>query len=195
MGRPKWSLPLGNENCLARTIRMLREVVFPIIVVAAEDQKVTGLPSDVVLVRDQIPEKGPLAGISAGLNFLQQDESIYAAYVTACDVPLLTPEFVIAIIDQLGNHDLAVVKEGKFHHPLAGVYRVNLTDRVALLLSADRLRPLFLIEESNSREIDVEELRDIDPHLDSLRNMNTPDQYRDILVASGLPIPDWLDDL
>ena len=195
MGRPKWSLPLGNENCLARTVRMLREVVSSIIVVAAEDQKVTGLPSDVVLVRDQIPEKGPLAGISAGLDFLQNDKSINAAYVTGCDVPLLTPEFVTAIIDQLGNHDLAVVKEGKFHHPLAGVYRVNLADRVASLLSAGRLRPLFLIEESNSREIDVGELRDIDPHLDSLRNMNTPEQYRDILAASGLPIPDWLDDL
>lgn len=193
MGRSKWSLPFGDENCLLRTLRILREVVSPVIVVAADDQDVSRLPSDVTIVRDQIPEKGPLAGISAGLEFLQQEQTISAAYITACDVPLLKPEFVATVIDHLGDRDLAVVKEGKFFHPLAGVYRVNLADRVASLLEQDRLRPLFLIEESNSREIDVEELRDVDPDLDSLRNMNTPQEYRAILESLKLPIPEWLE--
>lgn len=214
MGRPKWSLPIGDETCLQRTIRLMREVTSPIIAVAAEDQSITGLPADVTLVRDQVPEKGPLAGISAGLNYLSkysshstdpswearhwQDASgtpsqITSAYVTSCDVPLLKPEFIASVINELGDHDLAVVKEGNFHHPLAGVYRVSLSERVASLLAEDRLRPLFLIEESNSREIDVEELRDVDPDLASLRNMNTPEEYRSILESLDLPIPDWLD--
>ncbi|MBD3674208.1 MAG: molybdenum cofactor guanylyltransferase [Planctomycetaceae bacterium] len=192
MGRPKWSLPIGDETCLQRTIRILREVTSPIIAVAAEDQPITGLPADVTLVRDQIPEKGPLAGLSAGLEYLQKHTAITSAYVTSCDAPLLNSEFIASVIDQLGDHDLAVVKEGKFYHPLAGVYRVSLSERVASLLAEDRLRPLFLIEESNSREIDIEELRDVDPNLDSLRNMNKPEDYRSILESLDLPIPAWL---
>jgi molybdopterin-guanine dinucleotide biosynthesis protein A len=199
MGQPKWSLPLGDENCLQRTIRILQQVVSPIVVVAAEDQDIRGLPENVKLARDQVPEKGPLAGISAGLESLHWQEAsgtsekITSAYVTACDVPLLKPEFITAIIKKLGDHDLAVVKEEKFHHPLAAVYRVSLADRVKSLLAEDRLRPLFLIEESNSREIDVEELRHVDPELDSLRNMNRPEEYRAILETLDLPVPDWLE--
>jgi molybdopterin-guanine dinucleotide biosynthesis protein A len=192
MGRPKWSLPIGEETCLQRTIRIVREVVSPIVVVAAEDQPVTGLPDDVILTRDRIPEKGPLAGISAGLECLQNQDSIGSAYVTSCDAPLLKPGFIAAVIERLGNHELAVVKEDRFHHPLAAVYRLSLLDRVNELLAADRLRPLFLIEESDSREIDVEELRDIDPHLGSLHNMNTPEEYAKVLETLGWPVPAWV---
>ncbi|MDG2388561.1 MAG: NTP transferase domain-containing protein, partial [Planctomycetaceae bacterium] len=112
------------------------------------------------------------------------------AYVTACDVPLLKPAFVAAIISQLAAYDLAVVKEGKFYHPLAAVYRLDLAERVASLLGADRLRPFFLIEESNSREIEVNELRRVDPDLESLRNMNTPSEYEEVLRSLGLSAPE-----
>jgi len=178
MGRPKWSLPLGSETCLLRTIRILQEVVSPIVVVAAEDQQITGLPQEIILTRDRIPEKGPLAGISAGLECLKHEHGITSAYVTSCDVPLLKPEFVAAVIERLDERELGVVKEETFHHPLAAVYRLSLADRVRKLLDADRLRPLFLIEESDSREIEVEELRPVDPEFDSLRNMNTPEDCR-----------------
>jgi molybdopterin-guanine dinucleotide biosynthesis protein A len=190
MGRPKWSLPLGDENCLLRTIRILSEIVAPIVVVAAEDQYITGLPTGVILVRDDIPEKGPLAGLSAGFEALKSQPQIHSAYVTACDVPLLKPEFVTTIISQLESFELAVVKEEEFYHPLAAVYRVNLADRVRSLLAADRLRPLYLIEESHSRDIDVNALRHVDPNLESLRNMNTPADYRDVLQHLGLPVPE-----
>ena len=93
MGRAKWSLPVGHENCLQRTIRILQDIVAPIVVVAAEDQNITGLPEGVTLVRDEIPEKGPLAGLSAGFDALISSSSINSAYVTACDVPLLKPAF------------------------------------------------------------------------------------------------------
>jgi molybdopterin-guanine dinucleotide biosynthesis protein A len=190
MGRPKWSLPVGEENCLQRTIRILQQVVFPVIVVAAEDQNITDLPDGVTLVRDEVPEKGPLAGLSAGFDALKSNSQIHSAYVTACDVPLLKPAFVATIISQLKNHDLAVVKEAKFYHPLAAVYRLDLADRVASLLGADRLRPFFLIDESNSREIEVNELRHVDPDLESLRNMNTPSEYQEVLQSLGLSVPE-----
>lgn len=179
MGQEKWALPWGQETLLQRTVRILSEVVTPVVVVAAEGQHVSGVPDTAILVRDRISEQGPLAGLHAGLEALSRLERIPidAAYVTACDTPLLKPAFVKAIIGRLDTHELAVAKEGKFHHPLAGVYRLSLADRIDRLLKAGRNRPLFLIEESDTCEIDVEQLRSADPELDSLRNCNTPEDY------------------
>jgi molybdenum cofactor guanylyltransferase len=188
MGRDKWSLPWGDETLLTRTIRILAEVVQPVVAVAAEGQPISGLPPETILVRDRFTSQGPLAGLHAGLGALRERASstIEAAYLSACDTPLLKPDFVRGVIDRLDRHELAVPREGKYHHPLAGVYRLSLADRIAGLLAAERNRPLFLIEQSDCREIDVEELRGADPDLDSLRNCNTPEEYASALLKSRL---------
>ena len=53
MGRPKFSLPFGEEVLLQRVCRILSGVVSPIVVVAAADQEVPGLPDGVRVVRDE----------------------------------------------------------------------------------------------------------------------------------------------
>ena len=57
--------------------------------------------------------------------------------------------------------------------------------QVQALLDAGRLRPFFLLESARTREIEVEELRSVDPQLDSLRNTNTPDDYQAALRDAG----------
>ena len=54
------------------------------------------------------------------------------------------------------------------------------------LLEERRLRPLFLVEGCDARVVTEQELRDVDPELESLRDCNTPDAYRDALRAAGL---------
>lgn len=192
MGRPKWSLPFGDETFLERTVRTIEPVVGPRLVVAAADQQLPQLPPSVSVVRDRYPEKGPLAGISAALDALAAfPEPPVAAYVTACDVPLLRPEFVAAIVAELGDNDLALPREDQFFHPLAAVYRISLAETARKLLQQDRLRPVFLVDAARSRMIDVDGLRRIDPGLDSLRNTNTPADYAALLTAAALPVPAW----
>lgn len=184
MGRPKLSLPFGNELMLLRVVRILSEVVHPIVVVAGPNQEVPPLPADVRLLRDEQEHLGPLAGMEVGLRALLQD--VDAVYVSSCDAPLLRPEFVAEMIRRLGEHELAVPREGNFHHPLAGVYRTALADRVRQLLDQERLRPLFLIQESDAVEVPVDELRVVDPQLQSLRNLNRTEDYEAALRLVGL---------
>jgi molybdopterin-guanine dinucleotide biosynthesis protein A len=192
MGRPKWSLRIGEETFLERTLRVLEPVVGPRVVVAAADQQLPELPGDVAVVRDRVPEKGPLAGISGGLDALaDMPDPPDAAYVTACDSPLLRPEFVCAIVDAIGDCDLAVPRDDCFYHPLAAIYRLSLAATARRLVEQGQLRPQFLIEAARSRIVDVEDLRRVDPRLDSLRNTNTPEDYAALLTAAGLPVPDW----
>src|SRR5262245_40439806 len=85
MGRPKAWLPFGGERMLPRVVRVLTEVVSPVVVVAAPDQEVPPLPASVHVVRDEERGRGPLEGLAAGLAALAGKAD--AAYLSSCDVP------------------------------------------------------------------------------------------------------------
>lgn len=184
MGCAKALLPFGDEALLQRVVRIVSEVVEPIVVVAAAGQELPPLPAGVRIARDVHEDRGPLAGMGVGLAVLA--DTVAAAYVSSCDVPLLRPQFVRAVVAALGECDAAVPREGQRFHPLAGVYRTSLAPRISALVEAGRLRPLYLIESVRTAELTVETLRRVDPNLDSLRNVNTPEEYRTALRASGL---------
>src|SRR5207244_3557337 len=60
MGRPKAWLPFGDEVMLPRVVRLLGEIVKPVVVVAAPGQDVPPLPADMSVVRDEEKGRGPL---------------------------------------------------------------------------------------------------------------------------------------
>ncbi len=184
MGAPKATLPFGAETMLQRVVRLLGTVVCPIVVVAAREQALPPLPDGVSVTRDEREAKGPLEGIRAGLSALP--ESIDAAYITSCDVPLLVPAFVERMIALMGDHDIAVMEVDGFPHPLSAVYRRNTLAHVESLLAGDRLRPAFLFDAVRTRRVQPEEMTVVDPELRTLRNLNTPEDYREALSDAGL---------
>jgi molybdopterin-guanine dinucleotide biosynthesis protein A len=175
MGRPKAWLPFRGEIMLPRVVRLLGEAVAPVVVVAAPEQDVPPLPEAVSVTRDSEKGRGPLQGLAAGLEALRG--RCEAAYLSSCDVPLLRPAFVRHLIDLLGDHAICVPHTEGFHHPLAAVYRLEVLTVVNRLLAEDRLRPVFLFESLPTRVVEAEELRVVDPALQSLRNLNTPEDY------------------
>jgi len=185
MGQAKAWLPFGGEVMLARVVRLLSQVVSPLVVVAAPDQDVPPLPPEVPIVRDEEKGRGPLQGLAAGLAALQGQ--VDAAYLSSCDVPFLRPTFVRRLIDLLGEHAICVPRVGEYHHPLAAVYRVEVVQVVNRLLAEDRLRPVFLFDAVPTRVVEAAELADVDPSFQTLRNLNTPEDYEAALreVAAG----------
>jgi molybdopterin-guanine dinucleotide biosynthesis protein A len=175
MGKPKAWLPFAGEVMLPRVVRLLGEAVAPVVVVAAPGQDVPTLPDGVDVVRDPERGRGPLQGLAAGLEALQGRAD--AAYLSSCDVPFLRPAFVRRLIELLGDHAVCVPRVGGYLHPLAAVYRLEVAPVVARLLAEDRLRPAFLFDEVPTRVLEPEELADVDPSFQTLRNLNTPDEY------------------
>jgi molybdopterin-guanine dinucleotide biosynthesis protein A len=184
MGAPKATLPFGSETMLQRVVRLLGAVVAPIVAVAAREQALPDLPPGVIVTRDEREAKGPLEGLRAGLAALPAD--IDCAYITSCDVPLLVPGFVGRMIELLGDHDIAVMEIDGFPHPLSAVYRRAVLPRVESLLAEDRLRPVFLFDAVRTRRVRPEEMTSVDPELRTLRNLNTPEDYRAALAEAGL---------
>jgi len=212
MGLAKATLPFGRELMLQRVVRLLSQVVAPIAVVAAPAQELPPLPEGVIVTRDEREGRGPLEGLLAGLTALVPH--CEAAYATSCDVPLLVPAFVREMIGRLvdpacragseppmesrtaesgparqaGPTMIAVPVEGQFHHPLAAVYRTNVTQVIGELLAADQLRPVFLFDRVATCRVPVSELTAVDPRLDTLKNLNRPEDYLAALAEAGFAV-------
>jgi molybdenum cofactor guanylyltransferase len=184
MGTAKAMLPFGPETMLARVVRIVGEVAGPVVVVSANGQVLPPLGANAVVVRDSQPNCGPLEGIASGLRPLSE---LDAVFITGCDTPLLRPAFIrrmAAMLDR--HHDAAVPLLDNLPQPLAGVYRPTVLAEVEAMLSAGERRLIELLDRIRVRRINAEELRDSDPELWSLRNLNTPADYQAALAAAGL---------
>ncbi len=171
MGRSKAWLDFGGEPMLGRVVRVVREVVSPVVVACHPGQVLPPLPDDIRLVSDSVSGVGPLAGVLGGMSALAG--SCDAVFVCACDQPLLEVGFVSRLIERLGNHRAVMVRHDDRLHVLTAVYQTDVADllRQKIIEGDHRVRefarlcdPLILTADTFS---------DVDPKLHALRNFNT----------------------
>lgn len=183
MGSPKAWLRFGKETLLQRVVRVLAGTLDPVLVVAAQGQRLPRLPGNAAIVRDPVPDRGPLAGLAAGLDTISRRAD--AAFVCGCDAPFLRPDFVRRLAHLASEADITMpYVEGRLH-PLSAVYRVPVLPVIQELLDAGASRLTMLAERCDCRRVSAPELRDADPELDSLRNINTPEEYERALGVAG----------
>ena len=184
MGTSKAALEWHGSTLLYRTAALLaRTVDGPVVVVAAPGQQLPALPSGVQKVEDPIEGLGPMRGIATGLAAI--GDQAPAAFVCSTDMPFLHPAFVQRVLRQFAKVDTDVVlpKARGFRQPLAAVYRTALADLIANLAADGALRPGMLFEHCRMQQIGDAELLDdaamtrFDPELDSVMNVNSPDDY------------------
>jgi molybdopterin-guanine dinucleotide biosynthesis protein A len=183
MGQPKAWLPFGPEPLLVRVVRLLAGSARPVVVVAAPEQDLPDLPAGSVIVRDIAEGLGPLAALEAGLEAVGDGG---LAYATATDAPFLGPGWIGRLAALIGDADLAIPRHDGRLHPLAALYRTHaVLPIVKSLRDRGQQRLLDLVEAAAAREVGADELRVVDPDLISLRNINTPDEYRAALLLAG----------
>lgn len=176
MKQPKAWLPFGPELLLERMVRIVGEVVQPVVVVAARGQKLPRLGANVTIVRDRRTDCGPMEGVAAGLAALSI--TCDAAFVASCDLPLLRAELVRFVCGSLREHDDAIVPRiGGFPQPLAAIFRTKLAPQLDARIARGEmsLRDFFMT--ISTHWLDEQSLRAVDPELQSLLNVNTPAEY------------------
>ncbi len=175
MGTPKTWLQFGSEFLLKRMVRIVSGVVRPVVVAGRVGQILPTLPEDIQTVHDTIDDGGPLAGVDAGFSAL--NDSCDAVFVTSCDHPLLKPAVIERLIDWLGDHPAVVLSHEDRLYPLTAVYRLTTHRRLREMLTLGQLRAHDFARACSPRIVPSTELLDIDPNLDSLRNVNDPGSY------------------
>lgn len=188
MGSPKAWLDFDGEPLVRRVVRRVGVVAAPVVVVAAPDQDVPPLPEGVEIARDAIEGRGPLQGIAAGLDALAGRVNV--VFVSSTDAPFLHPALIRRLWALRGDaHDIAVPRDGGRLHPLCGVYGVEARAGIAAMLAAGTLRATALLDRMRTLAADRAllladpELAAADPDLASLRNVNTPEDYREALSS------------
>lgn len=182
MGRPKAWLDWHGSTLLARAAGLLaRTVDGPVVVVAAPGQELPALPPGVEVVEDPVEGVGPMQGIATGLAAV--GDRAGAAFVCSVDLPFLHPAFVRRVLGARGAADVALPVARGFRQPLAAAYRTGLAGLVADLLAQGRSRPGMLFADCEVVVLDDAALladaavARLDPDLDSVHNVNTPEDY------------------
>jgi molybdopterin-guanine dinucleotide biosynthesis protein A len=187
MGADKAALDFGvNETMLLRTVRILSQIVplERIVCVGAPGQSLPSLPVGVRIAFDPVIDGGPLVGLAAGFDALARVVDV--VYVSGCDTPLIAPAFVSRMFDLLGDEQIVAPHDGERWHPLAAVYRTEVRTTIETLLANQQRSLSALLEACHARRLPVDALRDVDPHLLSLKPCNTPNEYQAALQLAAL---------
>jgi molybdopterin-guanine dinucleotide biosynthesis protein A len=140
---------------------------------------------EVTFVADEHEEKGPLAGIEAGLKALEA--VCRFAFVVGCDVPVLVPRLAEELLRIARQHDCRAVTpvEGERVFGMTAVYRTDTWSKANELISKNSLRVSELAERLSARKVELAELRAFDPELVSFLNINNPQAYSAFITSQG----------
>ncbi len=181
MGRNKAFIDSGGVPLFERVYRVFKEIFSEIIIVTNDV-----LPFEryeVILQRDIILNKGALGGLYTGLFH----SSNYHAFCSACDMPLLNPRVIEYMTEERDEYDVIVPKTHDGLHPLHAIYSKKCLNPMRQLLDRDDLKIVNFFGQVRVRYIEEMEIREFDPHMRSVINVNTDKEMeavRNILMET-----------
>lgn len=193
MGVAKAGLDWHGSTLLRRVVGLVgRGADGPVVVVRAPGQELPRLPAGVEVLDDPHEGRGPLQGIAVGLAALAGTAD--AAFVCSTDLPFLQPAFVRRVLRELeGDVEVVLPHARGFRQPLAAGYATGLAGAAARLVAEGVGAPRPLLDRARTLVLDDAALlldgalRDADPQLRSVENLNDPQAYA---AAHAVPAPE-----
>jgi molybdopterin-guanine dinucleotide biosynthesis protein A len=184
MGTAKAGLEWQGSTLLFWAAALLvRSVDGPVVVVAAPGQELPELPAGVAVAEDPVEGLGPMQGLAVGLAAVQ--DRAEAAFVCSTDLPFLHPAYIRRVLRALTDDvEVALPVARGFRQPLAAAYRTRIAGLVADLLAQGNDRPGMIFKHCAVTQLDDaalladRALAKHDPELDSVVNVNTPEDYQ-----------------
>jgi len=127
--RDKAVADLAGTPLVRRVADRLGSVVDELVVNCRPDQRAAieaaleGVDPAPRFAEDPEPDRGPMAGLMAGLRAVDGE---YAAAV-ACDMPFVDPGFLDYLFGRAAGHDAAVPRPDDWYQPMQAVYRAEPT--------------------------------------------------------------------
>ncbi|MFT5369206.1 MAG: molybdopterin-guanine dinucleotide biosynthesis protein A [Candidatus Latescibacterota bacterium] len=184
MGTSKAELRIGDQTMLERIVQTLDSIFETVVVVRALDQATPPIRESVIWTQDCVGDEGPLRGLEAGMLVLP--DQVERVFVSGCDTPLLKLEFVAQLLELSSDVKAVVPHITGVSQPLTAVYATDILPVITEML-ADGQRSLQALLRLIPTHLVLEDvLRQVDPQLVSLENVNTPADYSRILNLLGL---------
>ena len=190
LGIDKQELVFEGKTFLETIVLALQPIASRIVLVGNVNPDRHQLTDSVLVTQDQRSGKGPLEGIRVGLEALSNDYEY--AFVSSCDVPLLTGDLVEFLFARMSGADAIVPTKGPRRYGMTAIYRTQLHTAIGQRIQQNKLRVCNLAEGFKVTNIDAEELRVVDPELDTLTNINSVEDYFRLLKRFGQRCPEKL---
>lgn len=180
LGQEKARAICAGRPLLHWTAAVLVPLSDDLVVVRRQDQTLP--PSDEIRWREAVDlrsERGPLAGIEAALSAARHD----LAVMVACDMPLLAPDLVRAIVVAAEGVDVVMpVLDGR-EQPLPAAYRKSCLPVVEETLAAGEGRIVAILPRLRVRRLERADLVSYDETLASFTNVNYPEDLERVAAA------------
>ena len=175
MGQNKALLPINGLANIERIKNQLASTFENIILVTNDKEKYRFL--NIPTVSDNYENKGPLAGIEAGLLASNNDVNI----VVACDMPFISMSLARLLVEQSVGYDAVVPLINGKQHPLFAVYKKSVLAELVGCLHTNQLRVIHLLERIKVNYVSEEKLlnKEIDNIDQIFYNMNHPSEYEE----------------
>lgn len=186
----KAPLVAGDRTFLDRVVSALATVVPRVIVVAAPGDAAPALQPGTEVIRDSTPRAGPLAAVRDGLVYaLAAAAPPRLAVLCPCDVPLLVPGVIDLLLARASvpGARWALPVVGGQPQPLPSALAVDLLPIIEVVLAAggggfrDLAAAVGRADPHGIVPVGAEELRAVDPALDSFRDVDTPADLADVV--------------
>lgn len=128
-GADKAFLRTNGRAVIERTLDVLGTCFPQTVVVSNCPQKYASY--DVIVVTDEFPGFGPLAGIHAAMGAV---DTPYV-FVVACDMPFVQRDAIAFLVDRLADQDALIPCWESDIEPLHGIYAVRMRDRIEQALA------------------------------------------------------------
>jgi molybdenum cofactor guanylyltransferase len=170
MGIAKAFLEINGIRMIDKILLVYREIFSEIIIVTNDPLNYTNF-NNAAIVTDIYKNKGALGGIYTGLFYASNDYS----FITACDMPFLSSDFILYMISQINKHDIIVPELADGLQPLHALYSQKCLVSIKRLLIADKLKIIGFYKEMQLKKIPEEKTKQFNHNGQLFLNINTPE--------------------
>ena len=172
MGVDKTQIDIGGQALVTRAVNAVAPFAAQVIIVTnrPENLPLAQLPDNIEIITDEVAYQGPLGGLATALKVARHQWAL----TVAADMPWISEAVVRLLWGRRSGADIVVPVGELGPEPLLALYRVAAAGPVAQsVLASGRRRLAALFPDLRVCEVALSELREFDPQLATLFNINT----------------------
>lgn len=175
-GREKYFFFYQGCSFIDRLVNTFTGITDEILIVAKSEKQAEHfamLPSHVSCTWDKKRGLGPIGGIASGIEEVKGE----FVFIAACDMPTIHKPIVTYLFEHIGEYDAIIPEwENTDIEPLHAVYRVSAVKNYIARQNSLSLRDM--VDSLNTLRISPDDLRALDPNLETFRNINTLEELK-----------------
>lgn len=176
MGRSKAFLPYEGRTIIEHRFETIKELFAEVVLVANDPESYSQLSVDIV--KDIIPNRGPLVGILSALLVAQHEHT----FVIACDMPLIDNKLIREMCQHRPGTDVLVLSHEEGIEPLLGIYSKKCIEPLEQAIFEGNLKAQDFLDGIKAELFPFDAKRHGKHGLPAYFNVNTPQDYSKLLT-------------